>query len=169
MEIYNTPNTGTVSAYRTQEFNFFYSFSPSKLEKIFFTVSLLLLSYWSVTTNSIFSACVSHQYSSREGFLLITPVMETHVRCFSKHVEFCLWMPIPEEFVLLKEDFFFLRYRMLLTLPKHTRTWTLGRCGLEDWEGMIWLPQLFFTFLFQMEILKWSHSLMSTEQRPKEK
>ena len=126
-------------------------------------------SYWYVIINSIFSAYVSHQYSSRAGFLLVTPVMETHVRCFSKHVEFCLWMPIPEDFVLLKEDFFFLRYRMLLTLPKHTRTCTLGRCGLEDWEGMIWLPQLFFPFLFQMEILKWSHSLMSMEQRPKEK
>lgn len=106
LEIYNTPNTvqfpptGPKSSISSTA-------SHRLIWRIFF--SKFHYSYWSVISNSIFSACVSHQYFSRAGLLLITPVMETHVRCFSKHVEFCLWMPIPEEFVLLKEDFFFFK------------------------------------------------------------
>ena len=41
LEIYNIPNTGSFC--RAQELIFFYGFSLSNLEKIFFKVSLLLL------------------------------------------------------------------------------------------------------------------------------
>lgn len=74
-------------------------------------------------------------------------------------------MLFPEEFVFLQEGFFFPKGQNAANYSQACQTLN----SRDMWSGRLRrhiTSSTFLNFVLQMELLKWSHSLMCMEQRP---